>query len=95
VREGLAIPRLLGEHRVRYMPGAIIGFLGLRALLGVLGRADCTGLLLSGVHTKTLESNRALETLAARRMNWQRRSRNMSRTSCRAPSRRMVMAANS
>jgi rifampicin phosphotransferase len=66
VREALAIPMLLGEHRVRYMPGAIVGFLGLRLLLGLLGRVDCFDVLLAGVHTKTLESNRALEALAAR-----------------------------
>jgi rifampicin phosphotransferase len=63
---GVDDSELLGEHRVRYMPGAILGFLGLRVLVGLLGRADCFGVLLSGVQTRTLESNRALESLSAR-----------------------------
>jgi pyruvate,water dikinase len=66
VREGQTIAFLLGEVRVRYMPGAILGFAGLRLMLGVVGRADCIDVLLSGVETKTLEVNRALEILAAR-----------------------------
>ena len=66
VREALTIAFMLGEVRVRYMPGAILGFLGLRLMLGLIGRTDCFDALLCGVETKTLEVNRALERLAAR-----------------------------
>jgi pyruvate,water dikinase len=66
VHEALTIAFMLGEVRVRYMPGAIVGFIGLRIMLQLAGRADCFDALLSGVETKTLEVNRALERLAAR-----------------------------
>jgi pyruvate,water dikinase len=66
VHEALAIPFLLGELRVRYMAGAILAVAGFRLVLSLLGRADCFWTLLSGVETKTLEVNRALEVLATR-----------------------------
>jgi rifampicin phosphotransferase len=66
VRAALAIPPLLGEVRLRYVPGAALAVGRLRVALGLLGRADRFGALLSGVETKTLETNRALEALAAR-----------------------------
>jgi pyruvate,water dikinase len=66
VRAALAIPPLLGEVRLRYVPGAALAIGRLRVALGLLGRADRLGALLSGVETKTLETNRALEALAAR-----------------------------
>ncbi len=67
VREALKIPFLVGQLRVRYMPRAALAVGILRLILGLLGRADRFGtLLFSGVETKVLETNRALEELAAR-----------------------------
>jgi pyruvate,water dikinase len=66
VRAALAIPPLLGEIRLRYIPGAALAIGRLRLALGLLRHADHIGALLSGVETKTLETNRALEALAAR-----------------------------
>jgi pyruvate,water dikinase len=66
VRAALAIPPLLGEIRLRYVPGAALAVGRLRLALGLLGRADRFGALLSGVETRTLETNRTLEALAAR-----------------------------
>ena len=65
VREALAIPHVLGEVRVRYLPSAMLALGGLRLALGVLGCPDRFDTLLSGVETRTLEANRALESLAA------------------------------
>ena len=50
VRAALAIPPLLGEIRLRYIPGAALAVGRLRLALGLLGRADRFGALLSGVH---------------------------------------------
>lgn len=66
LRAELTLPRALaGEVRRRYFPRAALAagllYLGLR----LLGRGDRYGLLRSGVETRTLEANRALETLAA------------------------------
>jgi rifampicin phosphotransferase len=68
VREALAIPRLtLGELRLRYFPRAALIIGRLRLALVLLQRTDLFGtLLFSGVETKVLETNRALEALAAR-----------------------------
>lgn len=65
VEEALDIPRLLGEVRIRYMPGAIAGLVGLRVFLGLVGRAQLVDVLLSGLETRTMEANRELERLAA------------------------------
>ena len=67
VRETLTIPFLIGELRRRYLPRAALAVGGLRLALALLGRADrFSTLLFSGVETKVLEANRALEEMAAR-----------------------------
>src|SRR5262249_38577054 len=67
VREALAIPALVWKFRVRYLPRSMLALAGLRLTLGVLGHADRFGaLVFTGVETRTLEANRALEALAAR-----------------------------
>ena len=67
VREALTIPFLIGELRRRYLPRAALAVGGLRLTLGLLGHADHFGtLLFSGVETKVLEANHALEEMAAR-----------------------------
>jgi len=67
LRAALAIPLTgTGEIRRRYLPRAALATGLLRLELGLLGRADCFGVLLSGVENKTLEANQALESLAAR-----------------------------
>jgi pyruvate,water dikinase len=67
VREALTIPFLIGELRRRYLPRAALAVGGLRLTLGLLGHVDRFGtLLFSGVETKVLEANRALEEMAAR-----------------------------
>jgi pyruvate,water dikinase len=67
VREALAIPALVWKFRVRYLPRPMLALARLRLTLGILGRADRIGALaFTGVETRTLEANRALEALAAR-----------------------------
>lgn len=68
VREALAIPLLtIGELRLRYFPRSALIIGRLRLALVLLRRTDLFGaLLFSGVETKVLETNRALEALAAR-----------------------------
>ncbi len=67
VRETLTIPFLIGELRRRYLPRAALAVGGLRLALALLGHADrFSTLLFSGVETKVLEANRALEEMAAR-----------------------------
>jgi pyruvate,water dikinase len=61
----LVLP-LAGEMRRRYLPRAILAAGLLRAALGLLGRGDLFGTLLSGFESATLEANRALQGLAAR-----------------------------
>jgi pyruvate,water dikinase len=66
VREALLLPiALAGEPRRRYFPRAALAAGLLRLVLGLLGRVDRFGALLSGVETRTLEANRALEEPAA------------------------------
>jgi phosphohistidine swiveling domain-containing protein len=61
---GLAlIPRAM-QLRQRYLPKALLGLAGLWLLLRMAGRGDRFGVLVSGVETKTTETNRALESLA-------------------------------
>ncbi len=64
-REALTMPFALMEVRRRYFPRGVLALGGLRLLLGALGKGDRFGNLLSGVDNRTLEANRALETLAA------------------------------
>jgi pyruvate,water dikinase len=57
------IPRVM-QLRERYLPKAISGLGILWLLLALGGHRDRFGQLISGVKTKTTETNRALETLA-------------------------------
>jgi len=64
LHESLAlIPRAM-ELRERYLPQAILGLAGLWLLLALTRRSDRFGTLVSGVKTKTTETNQALEELA-------------------------------
>ena len=66
LHEALALPLpLAGTVRQRYYPRALLSTALLRLALALWRRGDRFGVLLSGVETKTLEANRALETLAA------------------------------
>jgi pyruvate,water dikinase len=67
VREtlSLALP-LAGEIRRRYYPRALLCAGILRVILGLLGQGSLFSALLSGLESKTLEANRALEGLAKR-----------------------------
>ncbi len=60
----LALP-LAGEMRRRYYPRALLAAGLLRIVLTLLSCGNRFGTLLSGVESKTLEANRALEVLAA------------------------------
>jgi pyruvate,water dikinase len=63
----LALPRALaGDVRQRYFPRAVVASGALLVLLGLVRRGDRLVALLSGMETRTLEANRALEALAAR-----------------------------
>lgn len=57
------IPRVM-QLRGRYLPKALVGLGTLWILLKLAGHKDRLGQLISGVETKTTETNRALETLA-------------------------------
>lgn len=59
----LLIPRVM-KLRERYIPQAIPGLAGLWLLLALARRSDHFGTLVSGVKTKTTETNQALEVLA-------------------------------
>lgn len=64
LHEALAlIPRSM-ELRERYFPQALLGMVSLWLLLGLARRGDRFGVLVSGVKTKTTETNQALEDLA-------------------------------
>jgi len=66
LHESLAlIPRAM-ELRERYLPQALLGLAGLWVLLTLARRGDRFGAVVSGVKTKTTETNQALEDLAAR-----------------------------
>jgi phosphohistidine swiveling domain-containing protein len=58
------IPRAM-QLRQRYLPKALLGLAGLWLLLRMAGRHDRFGALVGGVETKTTETNRVLESLAA------------------------------
>src|SRR6185295_14945603 len=57
------IPRAM-ELRERYVPQALLGLGGLWLLLAMTRHSDRFGALVSGVKTKTTETNQALEDLA-------------------------------
>jgi pyruvate,water dikinase len=64
LRRSLAlIPRFM-ELRERYFPQALLGLAGLWLLLALTGRRNQFGTLVSGVRTKTTETNQVLEDLA-------------------------------
>jgi rifampicin phosphotransferase len=64
LHESLAlIPRVM-ELREHYFPRALLGLAALRLLLTLTGHTDRFGELVSGVKTKTIETNQALEDLA-------------------------------
>jgi pyruvate,water dikinase len=64
LHESLAlIPRTM-ELRERYFPQALLGLAGLWLLLTLARRRDRFGALVSGIKTKTTETNQALEDLA-------------------------------
>jgi rifampicin phosphotransferase len=58
------IPRVM-QLRERYFPPALLGLASLWLLLALARRSDRFGALVSGVKTKTTETNQALEDLAA------------------------------
>ncbi len=69
VHESLAlIPRAM-ELRERYLPQALLGLVGLWLLLALTHQSDRFGALVSGVKTKTTETNQALEDLATQIRN--------------------------
>jgi hypothetical protein len=59
------IPRAM-ELRERYFPQALMGLAGLWLLLALARRSNYFGVLVSGVRTKTSETNQALEDLATK-----------------------------
>jgi rifampicin phosphotransferase len=64
LRESLAlIPRVM-KLRERYFPQALLGLGTLWLFVAMTGDKNLFGKLISGVETKTTETNRALETLA-------------------------------
>lgn len=64
IKELLALIPHPMELRERYLPPALPGLAGLWLLLFLARRADRFGTLVSGVKTKTTETNQALEELA-------------------------------
>jgi len=67
VHEALTIPHLMGELRIRYLLPRMPAVGRLRLMLTLLRAGDRFGtLLFTGLETRTLEANRALEALAAR-----------------------------
>jgi pyruvate,water dikinase len=67
VREALGIPALIWKFRVRYLVGPMLAMARLRLLLALTGRSDLFGtLVFTGIETRTLDANRAIEALAAR-----------------------------
>ena len=67
VAEALELPLpLAGTVRRRYLPRVLLAAGLLRAVLGLVGRGDQFGALLSGAGSATLDTNHALEALADR-----------------------------
>jgi pyruvate,water dikinase len=64
LQEALSLIPLAMTLRERYIPQAVLGLAGLWLLLSLAGRSDHFGTLVSGVKTKTTETNQALEDLA-------------------------------
>jgi phosphohistidine swiveling domain-containing protein len=67
VHKALAIPHLVGQLRMRYLLPRMPAVGGLRLMLTLLRAGDRFGtLLFTGVESRTVEANRALEALATR-----------------------------
>jgi hypothetical protein len=67
VHKALAIPHLVGQLRIRYLLPRMPAVGGLRLMLTLLRAGDRFGtLLFTGVESRTVEANRALEALATR-----------------------------
>lgn len=64
LHEALALIPLVMQLRERYFPKALVGLGALWLLLTLAGHKDRFGQLISGIATKTTETNRALEKLA-------------------------------
>ena len=64
LREALSLIPQAMQLRVRYLPQAVLGLGTLLLLLSLARRRDQFGTLVSGVKTKTTETNQALEDLA-------------------------------
>jgi len=64
LREALSLIPKAMQLRERYLPQAVLGLAGLWLLLVRARRSDQFGTLVSGVKTKTTETNQALEDLA-------------------------------
>jgi rifampicin phosphotransferase len=64
LREALALIPQAMKLRERYLPQTLLGLAGLWLSLSLARRSDRFGTLVSGVKTKTTETNQALETLA-------------------------------
>jgi pyruvate,water dikinase len=64
-REAMAMPLAIMEIRRRYFPRGALALAALWLTLRILGLAERFAPLLSGVDNRTLDANRALETLAA------------------------------
>ena len=64
LQESLALIPQAMQLRERYFPSTLLAFASLWILLSLARRNDQLGNLLSGVKTKTTETNQALETLA-------------------------------
>jgi phosphohistidine swiveling domain-containing protein len=62
------IPRVM-QLRERYLPNAVVGLGKLWLYLALVGHRDHFSQLISGVETKTTETNRALEALASQIRN--------------------------
>jgi rifampicin phosphotransferase len=66
VDEAMAIPELVGQLRARYLLPRALAFGLLRLMLTLLRAGDRFGtLLFTGLETRTVDANRALEALAA------------------------------
>ena len=64
LREALTLIPHAMQLRERYLPQAVLGLAGLWLLLFIARRSEHFGTLVSGVKTKTTETNQALEDLA-------------------------------
>ncbi len=64
IQEALTLIPLAMELREHYLPKAVLGLASLWVLLWLAGQASRFGDLISGIETKTMKTNEALESLA-------------------------------